>query len=112
MVGTNQEMKELLEENAELKQQLAEQNAHHEHELEQSSRKAQQLREDMRAQHDEHQRKLVQAENGYKVRTVILPIQWNSSNRKVSYICIREYLIILNPPRYVKLTFKLGPPLY
>lgn len=69
MVGTNQEMKELLEENAELKQQVAEEHAHHEHEIEQSLKKAQQLREDMRMQHEEHQRKLVQAENGYKVRT-------------------------------------------
>lgn len=67
MVGTNQEMKELLEENAELKQQLAEQLAHHEHEMEQSLAKAQQLREDMRTQHEEYQKKLMQAENGYKV---------------------------------------------
>ena len=49
-------MKELLEENAEMKQQL-------EHEMEQSLRKAQQLREDMRVQHEEYQRKLIQAEN-------------------------------------------------
>ena len=67
MVGTNQEMKELLEENAELKHQLAEQHAHHEHEMEQSLRKTQQLREDMRTQHEEYQKKLLQAENGYKV---------------------------------------------
>ena len=48
-------MKELLEENAEMKQQLAEQHSHHEHEMEQSLRKAQQLREDMRVQHKEYQ---------------------------------------------------------
>ena len=67
MVGTNQDMKELVEENAELKQQLAEQHAQHEYEMEQNLKKAQQLREDMRVQHEEFQRKLVQAENSYKV---------------------------------------------
>ena len=66
-MGTNQEVKELLEENAELKQQLAEHLAQHEHEMEQGLRKAQQLREDMRTQHEEYQRKLVHAENGYTV---------------------------------------------
>ncbi|XP_065913006.1 GRIP and coiled-coil domain-containing protein 1-like isoform X2 [Dysidea avara] len=40
VVGTNQEVKELFEENAELKQQLAEQQAHHEHEMEQSLKKS------------------------------------------------------------------------
>ena len=40
MVGTNQEVKELFEENAELKQQLTEQQAHHEHEMEQSLKKS------------------------------------------------------------------------
>ena len=70
-MGTNQEVKELFEENAELKQQLAEQQAHYEHEMEQSLKKSQLLREDMRSQHEEYQKKIVQAENGYKVWSVL-----------------------------------------
>ncbi|XP_065911264.1 GRIP and coiled-coil domain-containing protein 1-like [Dysidea avara] len=84
VVGTNQEVKELFEENAELKQQLAEQQAHHEHEMEQSLKKSQQLREDMRSQHEEYQKKIGQAENGYKQKLQELQLRVQSTRERTS----------------------------